>query len=204
MITTYQLQACMPKAAPAKIAAYRQAISDQTEKFQINTPKRLAAFISQIAVESGNLQYVVENLNYSAQGLVATFPKYFDTFTAQTYARNPGAIANRVYANRMGNGDEASGDGWKYRGRGLIQLTGKNNYQACSAGLALNLLETPEYLESPDGATASACWFWTTRGLNTLADAGDVTGISKKVNGGTHGLTERLAVYSLSCAVLGA
>jgi len=158
----------------------------------IDTPVRQAMFLRQVAHESGNLRAVTENLNYSVQGLRSTFRKYFpnDEIAAQ-YARQPEKIANRVYANRMGNGDEASGDGWKYRGRGLIQLTGKNNYTAFSLHADNNALIEPDLVALPELAAESAGWFWVTNGLNKLADTGDVKVVTRRINGGYNGLDDR-------------
>ena len=142
------------------------------EEYQINTPKRIAAFMAQCGHESGGFVFLSENLNYSAQGLMRTFAKYFpDQSTAMAYARNPEKIANRVYANRMGNGDEASGDGFRYRGRGLIQVTGKDNYFWFASSLEITPEEAAEYMQTFEGAAQSACWYWETASLNKLADA---------------------------------
>ncbi len=176
------------------------------EKFGINTTARLVHFLTQVFHESGALKYVEENLNYSADGLLKTFPKYFNKSNVADYARKPQKIANRVYANRMGNGNEASGDGWKFKGRGLIQLTGRNNYKAYqNSGFCVgDLTAHPEWLTQKPGHTKSAMWFWYKTGLNSLADQdhGDgkigediVTRITIKVNGGINGLSSRLYYY---------
>jgi putative chitinase len=166
-------------------------------KRDINTPVRQAMFLSQLAHESGNFKFVVENLNYSADALRRVFGKYFPTEElANQYARQPERIANRVYASRMGNGDEASGDGWKYRGRGLIQLTGKNNYASFSMQADNNALVEPDLVTQPELAVDSAGWFWTTNRLNQLADTGDVRAVSRRVNGGFNGLADREAKYN--------
>jgi putative chitinase len=171
------------------------------KRYEINTPKRLAHFISQCGHESGGFKVFTENLNYSAEGLLKTFPKYFNAETAAAYARKPERIANRVYANRMSNGNEESGDGWKFRGRGCIQLTGRANYTAYDQAVPENVLENPDLVA---GALAldSAGWFWKTNGLNKIADAGDVTAVTKRVNGGTHGLADRQSRYSALIALL--
>ena len=174
------------------------------EEYEINTPKRVAAFLAQCGHESGGFVFVTENLNYSADGLNKIFHKYFPTLdSAQPYARNPEAIANRVYSNRMGNGDERSGDGFAYRGRGLIQLTGKTNYQWFAASIEESLEETIKFLETYEGAVQSACWFWENNNLNALADKMDVKMLTKKINGGYIGLEDRIkhinhAVHVLS------
>jgi len=154
------------------------------DEYQINTPKRIAAFLAQCGHESGGFVFVTENLNYSASGLVRIFPKYFpDLATAKQYERNPQKIANRVYANRMGNGDEASNEGFKFRGRGILQLTGKDNYFWFGASLDL----TP--------------WFWETNKLNALADAGDIKLMTKRINGGYIGLADREHHYEIALAM---
>jgi putative chitinase len=154
--------------------------------------------------ESADFTRLTENLNYSAAGLVKTWPKRFTEETAQGYHRKPEKIANKVYADRMGNGNEASGDGWKYRGRGIIQITGKNNYVAFSNAKFddLRLLEDPDYLLTPEGAVESACWFWTTNNLNEIAGAQNITLITKRINGGTHGLSSRIARYERAIDIL--
>lgn len=172
------------------------ALNNTCDKYQIDTPLRIAGFLSQVGYESGGLKLTVENLNYSAQALQAVFGKYFtDDSQALAYARQPEKIANRVYANRMGNGDEKSGDGFKYRGRGLIQLTGKDNYTAFSNASGVDAVNHPELVEFPDAASLSAGWFWDTRHLNNYADAQDVLGMTKRVNGGTNGIGDRQQRY---------
>ena len=164
------------------------------EPFGITTPLRFCHFIAQLALESGEFRYVEENLNYSADRLMVVFPKYFkDKATAQRYARHPEMIANRVYANRMGNGDEASGDGWKYRGRGYIQLTGKQNYLAYETSGFCNgkLTAHPEWLVKSPGRIKSALWFWYKSGCNKLADADDIRTITQRINGGMNGFADR-------------
>jgi putative chitinase len=165
------------------------------EKYAINTPLRLAHFLAQAGHESGGFKAVKENLNYSAEGLNKIFPKYFPTVdAAKPYARNPEKIANKVYGNRMGNGDEASGDGFKFRGRGYIQLTGKVNYTAFDTAVPEDILKDPD-LVATKYPLLSAGWFWGKNNLNALADKGalpgDVTAITKRVNGGTIGLADR-------------
>ena len=165
------------------------------DKFEINTPIRLAHFLAQCGHESGNFKLVQENLNYGAKGLLGIFPKYFNAETAAAYERKPEKIANVVYANRMGNGDKASGDGWKFHGRGFIQLTGHDNYKAFSAVINEDCVANPD-LVATKYPLASAAWFFHKNGLHKLADAGatdaTVTTITKRVNGGTIGLEDRI------------
>jgi putative chitinase len=174
-------------------------------EYQINTPGRVAAFVAQCAHESGGFRALKENLNYRAVTLRKVFPKYFTTDEmAAQYANKQEAIANRVYANRMGNGSEASGDGFRYCGRGLIQLTGKENYSWFAASLEMSVEEVPEYLATFEGAVQSACWFWESTGLNKEADAGDIKTMTKKINGGFIGLEDRIKHYNHALHVLGA
>jgi len=173
-------------------------------KYDINTPVRQAMFLSQLAHESGNFRAVQENLNYSVSGLRSVFGKYFpDDEIAAQYARQPERIANRVYANRMGNGEESSGDGWRFLGRGLLQLTGKNNYTAFSLAADNNALLEPDLVAAPELAVESGGWFWATNGLNILADKGDVKRVTRKVNGGYNGLTDRSAKFGKLMIILG-
>jgi putative chitinase len=184
---------------------WHSALTQLLPDYEINTPKRVAAFIAQCAHESGGFKFLRENLNYKAESLVKVFPKYFkDMATAQAYAKQPQKIANRVYASRMGNGDEASGDGWRYCGRGLIQLTGKDNYSWFAASIETPVEQVSEYLETFEGAAQSACWFWETNNLNQWADKGDILTMTKKINGGTIGLEDRIKHYNHALHVLGA
>lgn len=162
-------------------------------RFDISTPRRIAAFVGQCAHESANFTALSENLNYAAAALIKIWPRHFPSpEVAEPYHRKPEKIANRAYASRMGNGPEASGDGWKYRGRGLIQLTGKDNYRAASDALSVDLVADPDRVTQPDMAALTAAWFWNKNRLNALADQGDTAAISKRINGGTHGLDDRL------------
>lgn len=171
--------------------------------YEINTVPRVAAFLAQTAHESGGYKALRENLNYKAESLMRVWPRYFpDIATAQHYAHNQEAIANRAYANRMGNGDEASGDGWRYCGRGLIQLTGKSNYQAFAESIETPVEEIPEYLGTFEGAIQSGCWFWESNNLNQYADKGDILTMTKRINGGTLGLADRQKHYDHAIHVL--
>ena len=169
------------------------ALSHELPKWDITTVERVSGFMAQCMHESAYFLRLTENLNYSASALNRVFPKYFIRAgrDAQKYHRSPENIANVVYANRMGNGDEHSGDGWRYRGRGLIQLTGKNNYQSFAADVRMTLDNVPTYLESKQGAIQAACWFWKDNEINRYCDTQDIVGMTKRINGGTHGLEER-------------
>lgn len=189
----------VPPAAAEKWTPY---LNMAMLKYDIDTPQRQAMFLAQIAHESANFRATVENFNYSAEGLRKTFGKYFDETSAQEYARNPERIANRAYANRMGNGDEASGDGWRFRGRGLIQLTGRTNYALYSLQNANNALIEPESVGRIELASDSAGWFWSTNRLNQLSDTGDIRVVTRRVNGGFNGLDDRQVKYERLLDVL--
>ena len=161
------------------------------DKYEINTPLRLSHFLSQCAAESGEFNIVRENLNYSVIGLLNTFNKYFKTsIDAAEYARQPERIANRVYANRMGNGNEQSGDGWKFRGRGYIQLTGHDNYISFDKEVVDNLIINPDFVATKY-PLESAGWFWSQKGLNKIADTDNIESVTKLINGGLNGLDNR-------------
>ena len=173
--------------------------------YEINSPRRIAAFMAQCGHESGGFIHMEENLNYSSDGLRKIFSKYFPSVElANQYARKPQMIANRVYANRMGNGPESSGDGWNYRGRGIIQITGKNNYIRCSQSMFEDnlLVEKPDLLLDIYYAIHSACWFWTAARLNELADAEDLKFMTKRINGGFLGLQDRINHYNYAIKIL--
>ena len=182
------------------VDVYYDDILTGCSKFDINTDKRLSAFFAQIGHESANLSRVEENLNYSAERLMQVWPTRFpDRTTAELYARKPQMIANVVYANRMGNGGKETGDGWKYRGRGLIQITGKRNYERLSEYFNVDFVEEPELLLEPKWSVLSATWFWVygaSTNLNIFADREDVVTITKRINGGVHGLTDRMRRYT--------
>lgn len=162
----------------------------------ISSVRRQSAFLSQCLYESSYFCRLSENLNYSAKGLITVFPKYFTLSTAKDYERNPEKIANKVYSNRLGNGSESSGDGWKYRGRGLIQVTGRWNYRKCSESLGINLVEKPEHLETEKGAVRSAYWYWTSNpSLNIYSDQNKIKEITRIVSGGSRGLAERERLF---------
>jgi putative chitinase len=206
MLTLSQLKQLLPKNP--YVEHWHHALEQLFPDYDINTPKRMAAFIAQCAHESGGFMVLKENLNYKPATLRKIFPKYFpNDQIAQEYASKPNkqvAIASKVYANRMGNGDEASQDGWKFCGRGLIQLTGKSNYQSFADSLEMDINDVPEYLATFEGAAQSACWFWETNKLNQWADAGDILTLTKRINGGTIGLEDRKKHYDHALHVLGA
>lgn len=179
-------------------------LEDTFAKYDISTPKRQAAFIGQCAHESANFTKLEENLNYKPERLMQVWPSRFpDLPTAMKYAHDPIKLANKVYANRMGNGSEESGDGAKYHGRGLIQLTGKELYGNCGSNIGVDLLSNPGLLTTPEYAALSAGWFWNKKGLNALADAGDFETMTKRINGGTLGLDDRKAKIAKALSVLG-
>jgi putative chitinase len=180
------------------------ALNTLLPDYDINTVPRVAAFVAQCAHESGGFKMLKENLNYRAVTLRKIFPKYFPTDAlAEQYAGKQELIANKVYGGRMGNGDESSGDGFRYCGRGLIQLTGKNNYMAFAESIETPVEEIPEFLGTFEGAVQSACWFWETNNLNQWADKGDILTLTKRINGGTIGLEDRIKHYNHAMHILG-
>jgi putative chitinase len=201
-----QLKQLLPKNP--YVTQWHHALEQLLPEYEINTPQRIAAFIAQCAHESGGFMVLKENLNYRAPTLRKIFPKYFPTDEmANQYASMPNkqeAIANLVYANRMGNGGPETGDGYRYCGRGLIQLTGKTNYTWFAASLDIPVEEAAEYLQTFEGAAQSACWFWETNNLNRFADVGDIKGLTKAINGGFIGLEDRIKHYEHALHVLGA
>lgn len=200
------LGSMVPNARTAGV--FVSALNHSMSRFSIDTPARQIAFLAQVIHESAGLTCLAENLNYSAAGLAATWPGRFrqadgqPNALAQALQRRPSAIANHVYANRMGNGAEESGDGWRFRGRGLLQITGREMYQSCGAALGLPLLEQPELLQAVVHAADSAAWFWQRQDLNRLADQGDFDGITRRVNGGLNGQAERRALWLRAREVL--
>ena len=198
-ITTQQLLQILPNAGQVA-GVFIPVLNTAMSRYQIIGTKRIAAFIAQVGHESGQLTRLAENLNYSVDALRRNWPSRFDVELASAVARKPEQIANIAYGNRMGN--TAPGDGWKYRGRGLIQITGKNNYRACGEALGLDLIAQPELLERPQHACMSAAWFWANNGLNTLADAGKFDAITQRINGGHNGAVDRQELYARSLKVL--
>jgi putative chitinase len=201
-ITQQQLSSMLP--GNPYIEHWCEALNKILPDYEINTPARIAAFVAQTAHESGGYTALHENLNYKAESLCRVWPRYFNSGNANEYAHNPEKIANRAYGGRMGNGDEASGDGWKYCGRGLIQLTGKSNYQAFADSIKTDISEIPAFLQTFEGAIQSACWYWENNNLNKWADAGDIKTMTKIINGGYLGLEDRERHYHHALQVLGA
>jgi len=204
MVTIELLTAMCPKTRRSILEGFVEPLNTVAEYYEMfENPRRVAGFLAQIAHESGGFNAVVENLNYSAKGLMGTFKKYFPTEElAKQYERKPEKIANRVYANRMSNGDEASGDGYRFCGRGLIQLTGRANYTKFAEDLGISLEETVAYLETPAGAVSSAGWFWDNNNLNSICDKDDFVLLTKRINGGTIGLEDRQHHYHLALDLL--
>jgi putative chitinase len=207
LMTIDQLDMAVPKARYEDLVRYVDFLDEGMERFEINTPNRVAAFIAQVAHESADFRSTEENLNYSWPALRQTWPSRFATDElAKQYHRQPERIANVAYGGRFGNGDEASGDGWKYRGRGLIQVTFHDNYEAYGLAAAdPSIVTVPEQVAQPRHAALSACWFWHSKGLNSLADAGNETSfnqISFKINGGWNGKGDRLENWAEARAVM--
>jgi putative chitinase len=179
------------------------ALNETFAKFGIATVGQQAAFIGQCSHECNKFKTLEENLNYKPETLMKLWPKRFPSMSdAMKYAHQPEKIANHIYSSRGGNGDEASGDGWKYHGRGCIQLTFKDNYYHCGQALGVDLVANPQLIASPKYAALSAGWFWSTHGCNALAAADDWTGLTKKINGGTFGLDERVALTKTAIVAL--
>ena len=201
-ITREQLQQIIPRNP--YIDQWCDALNKLLPDYGIDTPQRVAAFLAQCAHESGNFVFLKENLNYKWASLRKVFPKYFPTDElAQAYEKQPERIANRIYGSRMGNSDEASGDGYRYCGRGLIQLTGRNNYDAFAESIETPVEEIPAYLETFEGAVQSACWFWETNNLNQFADTDDIKTMTRRINGGFIGLEDRIKHYEHARHVFG-
>lgn len=200
MITLDQLKKIIPTNKEPE--AWLDVLLEVLPKYGIDTPMRLAGFLAQTAHESADYKLLEENLNYSAAQLQKTWPKRFDASTASQFARKPEAIANKVYSDRMGNGSAASGDGWRFRGRGIKQLTGRDNYTAFGKSVGMTAEKAAEYLTTKKGAAESAAWFWKTNNLNRFADVGDIVGLTKAINGGDIGLADRKKRYESAKKVL--
>jgi putative chitinase len=206
-LTVTRLMQVMPAAGVDRLSAWIEPLEKAAARWEINTRPRIAAFLAQAAHESSELRELEENLNYSAEALVRLWAHHFTPELAAEYARKPEAIANRAYASRLGNGDEASGDGWRYRGRGIFQITGHDNYRDCSKAIAgdqSTLVDNPEFLTDPEFACMSAGWFWHSRGLSDLAERGGFEEITRKINGGLNGLPDRLKYWNRAIEMLSA
>lgn len=194
----------MPKAA-SKAALFCPLLVDAMAEFDIDTPQRQAMFLAQLAHESAELTRLEENLRYSPSRIMEVFPRHVSSWRdADALSKSPEKLANRVYASRYGNGDEASGDGYRYHGRGLIQLTFADNYRLAGSALHLPLLDKPDLLLQPEAAARSAAWFWFSHGCNQLADGGDFMAVTRRINGGTNGYTGRCSYLTLARKALGA
>ena len=205
VINQAQLMRAVPNLDKSKVDEFVASFNMWAIHFGIDTSKRVAMYLAEVFHESGNLRYTEENMNYSADGLLKTWPSRFTKEKAQVYARNPEKIANYVYANRMGNGNEASGDGWRFRGRAFIGITGRDNYQkyANSEWCVGDLMKNPDMLSQfPENQKASM-WFWDTQNLNKYADMCDIDKCSRIINGGTLGLANRKFLYRRFCREFG-
>lgn len=199
--TQEKVASCLPRNK--NISKLFEALNEVLPKYEITSPKRVAAFLAQCGHESVDFTVLKENLNYSAEGLTKVFPRRFPALDiAQKYNRNPEKIGNKIYADRMGNGPESSGDGYKYHGRGAIQLTGHDNYKAFANSVDKTIDEAVKYCETLSGAIESACWFWNTNKLNQYADSADLVTLTKRINGGTIGLDDRVKHYNHNIEVL--
>jgi len=200
-ITSEQFSLLFPNNKEA--LAWTDALNSILPQYNINTIHCVAGFLAQCGHESNGFTVLSENLNYGAAGLKTVFGKYFKTTDPLQYERKPEKIANHVYCNRMGNGDEASGDGWKYRGRGPIQITGKNNYTSFSTDMGIDVMTSPDMVSTNKRvALLSAIWFWNKNDLNTIADNNDIKGMTQRINGGVNGLAERTKLYNKALGIL--
>jgi len=203
LITSTQLQIIAPNCPRSETELFAQYLCAAMQEGQINTIQRASCFLGQIFYESNQLRELSENLNYSVHALMATWPHTFPTVPfAQEYAMQPEKLANFIYANRLGNGPVSSGDGFRFRGRSPIQLTGRANYRICGQAIGIDLENNPDMAATAQAGFKVAVWYWTSRQLNVYADAGDIISITKAVNGGTLGLQERIAYTQLALKVL--
>lgn len=205
LITAAKLRQIFPQTPLSTLELFVGPINTYCTKHEINTRNRMASFLSQVGHESAGFKALKENLNYSKDALLRVFPKYFKSAAlAERYARNPVAIGSRVYANRMGNGPESSGDGYKHRGFGAIQLTGKQNQSRFAFWIKKTLDDAIAYLQTPEGAILGAIWFWEVNDLNKIADKGEagVTEMTRRINGGTNGLSDRLTKFKKAYKLL--
>lgn len=206
-MTPQQLAAATGASIPVA-TAWLAPLDLAMQRYQINTPLRQAAFLSQIGVESNGLTELVENLNYSMAGLLALWPDHFDAINAVAYGRTAShpadqqMIANIAYGGRMGNGDAASGDGWRFRGRGAIQLTGRANYRQAGMALGLDLEANPDQAAQPLAAALTAAWYWNAHGCNAMADGGHIDAVTQAINGGQTGVARRQTLYAIALPAL--
>jgi putative chitinase len=208
-MTSAQLKQVVPHCSDVEV--WTNALNAAMARFDISTPQRMAAFVAQLAHESSEFRRLVESLNYSAARLMEVWPKRFPTLErAQAYAHNEEKLGSFVYANRLGNGNEASRDGWQFRGRGLIQLTGRSNYRSVGAAIDRPLESQPDLLLQPEVSALAAAQFWQSHHLNELADSNagddddeDFETITVRINGGTHGLKARKAYWAAAKSALG-
>lgn len=204
-LTIEKIMTAVPASNSERVSEFVKVFNEWSDKFDITTPLRTAHFLAQCWHESSGLRAMEENLNYSESRLIQVFPKYFNVRNAYLYANRPEKIANRVYANRMGNGSEGSGDGWRYRGRGVFQLTGRSNYMAYAESpfCVGDLMRHPEWLTKSPGAYKSAMWFWWKNRLNNYADRDYVKAVTLRINGGYNGLESRKSYLAKFKEMLG-
>ena len=199
LINKQELQKLFPRVKD--IDKLHSGLEKYLPEYHINTKERVCMFLAQYGHETGGFTALIENMNYSAERLLAVFPKYFKSIAeANQYARKPDMIASYVYGNRMGNGSPASKDGWNFRGRGVCHLTGRANYTACSQDTKLDLIGNPDLACELDTGILVGCWYWEKRGLNNLADKKDMTLATKAINGGVIGIKERQSLYNILIA----
>lgn len=204
LVSPALLSALCPKLTSGALSRFCAALDLDLPKAQITPPLCVAHFMAQTAHESAGYSRLRENLNYSASALTSLFAKYFVGIDVNSYARQPEKIANRIYANRMGNDNEQSGDGWAYRGRGIIQLTGKANYQAFSQDWGVDVVSQPDLVATdPALSVASGCWYWQQRNINAAAKADDLNKVTKLINGGSHGIKDRARLLSIAKQQMG-
>lgn len=195
LVTLPELMTIFPLSQSPIMPQFVIPLNKTMAKYDITTRNRRAMFLAQVGEESEQFRLIEEMLNYSAEGLLATFPTHFNDDSAKLYAHDAISIANIVYSNRMGNGNIASGDGFKFRGRGLIQITGRHNYSLVAKDFAMGLDDVIKYMETVEGATISAGWFWNIEKANHLADQEDIKAVTKAINGGYNGLENRVRFY---------
>jgi putative chitinase len=200
-VTVDQLKSLFPSSPTSTLQLYVDPFNLTLDKYDINTSARISMFLAQIGEESGGFTITEENMNYSAGRLLQVFPRYFQNIDANSYAHNPEKLANYVYGNRMGNGGPATGDGYRFRGGGFIQLTGRENYTSFAKDQNISAEDAAAYVRTSEGACESAGWFWNKHNLNDVADQGDVLKATQIINGGTNGLDRRQQLYDLATTI---